>query len=407
MDWRRNLFAVTAATFIGFTGFTLVMPFLPLYFRQLGVEDVGRAALWSGLSLGVTPALTALLAPLWGRLADRFGRKLMIERSLVSFVFIMTAMAYVREPWHVFALRAVQGLFAGYGTLALTMAADSAPPARLAMAIGTVQTAQRLGPALGPVIGGILAQVVGLRRAFLFSAAFYALGLVLVAALYRETRAEAAGGRGGAAGPGPQLTFRSVLALTNFLLLMVVVFGLQFVDRSFGPILPLYLAGTGVSADRVALVSGVLFSLAAGGGAVGNYFCDRLLRRATVRAVIGGGGAAAAVASLLFVAAPVVPVLVAAAAVFGAGVGVAMTAAYTAAGGVFPPEVRGAGFGFLSSAWLAGLAISPVVNGLLGATSITAVFVLDAVILVLVAVLVKRLMVERGLPKEAPAIVEA
>ena len=407
MDWRRNLFAVTAATFIGCTGFTLVMPFLPLYFRQLGVEDVGQAALWSGLSLGVTPALTALLAPLWGRLADRFGRKLMIERSLVSFVFIMTAMAYVTEPWHVFALRGVQGLFAGYGTLALTMAADSAPPGRLAMAIGTVQTAQRLGPALGPVIGGFLAQVVGLRRAFLFSAAFYALGLILVAALYRETPVGAPATREGAAGPGPQLTFRSVLALTNFLLLMVVVFGLQFVDRSFGPILPLYLAGTGVPADRVALVSGVLFSLAAGGGAVGNYLCDRLLRRVTVRAVIGGGGAVAAVASLLFVAAPVVPVLVVAATVFGAAVGVAMTAAYTAAGGVFPPEVRGAGFGFLSSAWLAGLAISPVVNGLLGATSITAVFVLDAIVLVIVAVLVKRVMVERGLPHETPAIEEA
>ena len=67
-------------------GFTLVMPFLPLYFHQLGVDDVGQVAMWSGLSLGVTPALTALLSPLWGRLADRFGRKIMVERSLVSFV---------------------------------------------------------------------------------------------------------------------------------------------------------------------------------------------------------------------------------------------------------------------------------------------------------------------------------
>ena len=66
--WRRNLFAVTAASFIGFMGFTLVMPFLPLYFHQLGVDDVGRVAMWSGLSLGVTPALTAFLSPFWGRL---------------------------------------------------------------------------------------------------------------------------------------------------------------------------------------------------------------------------------------------------------------------------------------------------------------------------------------------------
>jgi MFS transporter, DHA1 family, multidrug resistance protein len=164
VHYRRNLFAVTAATFIGFMSFTLVMPFLPLYFQELGLTDVGQIALWSGISFGVTPAITALLAPLWGRVADRYGRKLMVERSLASFVVVMAAMAYVREPWHVFALRAVQGLFAGYGTLALTMAADSAPRGQMAHAIGFVQTAQRIGPALGPIFGGVVAQVFGLRR---------------------------------------------------------------------------------------------------------------------------------------------------------------------------------------------------------------------------------------------------
>ena len=92
----RNLVVTApAASFIGFMGFTLVMPFLPLYFHLLGVEDVGRVAMWSGLSLGVTPALTALLSPFWGRLADRFGRKIMVERSLASFVIVMSAMAFV------------------------------------------------------------------------------------------------------------------------------------------------------------------------------------------------------------------------------------------------------------------------------------------------------------------------
>ena len=146
------------------------MPFLPLYFKLLGVTDVGDIAMWSGLCLGVTPALTAMLAPFWGRLADRYGRKIMVERSLVSFVVVMGALAYVQRPWHVFALRAMQGLFAGYGSLTLAMAADSAPRDRMAYAIGFVQTAQRLGPAIGPIVGGIVAQVVGLRHAFLVTA---------------------------------------------------------------------------------------------------------------------------------------------------------------------------------------------------------------------------------------------
>src|SRR3954468_11242985 len=140
IPWRRNLAALTAASFIGFTGFTLVMPVLPLYMAELGVRDGGSIALWAGFTLGVTPAITALLAPAWGRLADRFGRKLLVARSLASFVVIMAAMAWVTKPWHLFALRAVQGLFAGYGAHFLTMAADSPPRDRVAQSMGMVQT---------------------------------------------------------------------------------------------------------------------------------------------------------------------------------------------------------------------------------------------------------------------------
>src|SRR3954468_3580580 len=178
--WQRNVFAVTAASFMGYTGFTLVMPFLPLFIGRLGVTDVGQIAMWTGVSLGITPALTALLSPAWGRLGDRFGRKIMVERSMVSFVVLMTAMAFVTRAWHVLALRAVQGLFAGYGSLSVAMAAESAPGNKMPAAIGLVQTAQRLGPALGPVIGGVLAALVGLRLSFVVTAFMYALGLLVV-----------------------------------------------------------------------------------------------------------------------------------------------------------------------------------------------------------------------------------
>src|SRR5262245_32760292 len=215
------------------------MPFLPLYLQQLGVRDVGEVAMWSGLSLGVTPAVTAVLAPAWGRLSDRFGRKIMVERSLVSFILVMAGMAYATRAWHIFALRAVQGLFAGYGGIALTMAAESAPRDRTAYAIGTVQTAQRLGPAIGPIIGGVVAQMVGLRRAFLVTSAFYVAALLVVVVMYDE-RIGRAGNR---ADDHEPVRFTNVLALENFILLMAVVFGLQVVDRSLGVNLPLYCDG--------------------------------------------------------------------------------------------------------------------------------------------------------------------
>jgi DHA1 family multidrug resistance protein-like MFS transporter len=389
LSYRRNLFAVTAASFIGFMGFTLVMPFLPLYFRQLGVDDVGRVAMWSGLSLGVTPAMTALLSPLWGRLADRFGRKIMVERSLVSFVVIMGAMAVVTKPWHVFALRVVQGIFAGYGALSVAMAADSAPEGGMSQAIGTVQTAQRLGPALGPVLGGSLAALVGLRRAFLVTAACYAIALVLVFFMYDEriTHAHAREEPDGV----DSITFRNVLAFENFLLMALVIFGFQFVDRSFGPVLPLFVGALGTPPARVALVAGTLFSIGAGTGAVGHHVCATLLRYRTAAQLVVAASALAAVGCIGYLVAPRMPWLFAATPVFGLAIGFGTTAAYTAAAAVIPPNVRGLGFGLMTTASLVGMATSPILCGLLASASIRAVFALDAGTLVALAFAVRHL----------------
>jgi MFS transporter, DHA1 family, multidrug resistance protein len=382
--WFRNQLAVTVASFIGFMGFTLVMPFLPLYFRELGLRDTGEIALWTGFSMGVTPALTAVLAPAWGRLADRFGRKIMVERSLISFVIVMGAMAFVSEPWHVFALRAVQGLFAGYGALTLTMAAESAPPHRMADAIGYVHTAQRLGPALGPIIGGSLAAVAGLRNTFLVAAAFYLFAVLLVFFLYKE--APAATAEDG--DPAERVTFRDMLSFENFIILMLVVFGLQFIDRSFGPILPLYLDHAGVPAGRISVIAGLIFSIAAGSGAIGNYIAGRLLLARRARSILAASALASMLASVLFAVEPPVWAMLLAAVVFGLGIGIAMTTAYAEAGKMIPAGSHGAGFGLLTTASLTGLALSPVFGGLLGATSMNAVFVANAVGLAVLAIVV-------------------
>ena len=400
----RNQFAVTAASFIGFTGFTLVMPFLPLYIRQLGVTEVGEIALWTGMTLGVTPALTALCAPFWGRVADRVGNKVMVARALLAFVVVMTAMAYVTRVWHLFALRAALGFFAGYGALTLSMAARSAPRDRIAASIGMVQTAQRLGPALGPVIGGVLAPLVGLRNAFLVSAGLYAFAFLMVLVLYHEARVE----------PGPRengiarrVTFRNILAFENFLLLMLVIFGLQFVDRLFGPVLPLYIGQLGYERSQIPLIAGVLFSVLAFAAAFGHHLAGWLLARLSARAVIAAAAVVAAAGLAVVAVGPALWALTGAMAACGLCIGVAMTAAFTAANSVIPLEVHSTGFGFLTSASLAGLALSPVMSGLVGAQSIRVVFVGGVVLLVVLALLVRRVMVERAPTATAPTLEES
>ena len=383
---RRNVFAAAVAGGIGFTGFTLVMPFLPLYIAELGTTDLGEIAMWTGLTLGATPAVTAISAPLWGRVGDKYGSKVLVIRSLTAFILTKAGMAFVTAPWQLFALRALRGVFAGYGALTISMAAQSVPRDRMARAIGAVQTGHRLGPAIGPVIGGLLAPLVGLRNSFLFAAAFYAAAMVLVLVMYEDPprRVDAAQARGG------REVFSHLLRLPGFVLALFVIFGLQTVDRSFGPVLPLFVAQVGVDPQRVPIISGILFSLGAVAAAVGSQLAPRLLRDRSARHIIVAGTAIAALALAVIVVAPTVWLVGASMAVVGLAIGVATTAIYSVAGALLPADAHATGFGVMTTASLIGLAVSPVVAGFIGGTGLRIVFMADVALLVVLAVMVAR-----------------
>ena len=379
------------ASFVGFIGFTLVMPFLALHFQALGETDIGTVAVWTGLTLGVTPFVAALCAPLWGRVGDRFGNKILVQRSLSSFVVVMGLMAVATQAWQLFALRAVQGLVAGYGALAIAMAARSAPREKMATAIGWVQTAQRVAPAVGPVVGGLLSPIVGLRNTFLVAALVYALAFVLFSYLYREPPAPAVTRTGTA-----PVAFSNILAFENFLLLMIVIFGLQMVDRSLGPVLLLHLEALGYDATAATRLVGVLFSLLALSGALGNQLAASALERATARVVITASALLGAAALAIFAGSANQWVLVVTMAIVGVNLGVATTAAFTAAGAVIPVEAHGASFGFLTGASLIGSAAGAVIAGLVAAQSMRVVFVAGVFVLAGLAIVVRRVMADSG-----------
>ena len=383
---RRNILAAAGAGCIGFTGFTLVMPFLPLYIAELGTTDVGEIALWTGLILGATPTVTAISAPLWGRVGDKYGNKLLVIRSLTAFIVTKAAMALVTAPWQLFALRALLGVFAGYGALTMSMAAQSAPRDKMAQAIGTVQTGHRLGPAIGPVIGGVLAPLVGLRNAFLVAAAFYAAAMLLIIFVYQDPldRRAARTVRGG------WEVFSQLIRLPGFLLALFVIFGLQTVDRSFGPVLPLFVSQVGVGDENIPLVAGVLFSLGAISAAAGSQLAPRLLERRSANWVIVTGSLTAAIALAAIVIAPSVGVLAVAIAIAGTALGTSTTAIYSVAGGLLPPDAHSTGFGIMTTASLLGLAISPVAAGLIGSAGLRIVFVADVFLLLILGALVWR-----------------
>src|SRR4029450_9448887 len=136
--WQRNAWALPLTVFISFVGFQFFSPFLPLYVRELGVTDPARIALWSGLIAAVTPAVSGLLSPLFGRLADRFGRKITLIRPPPGFPVIIAAMGLVTSVQQLFAARLLMGLFAGFTPMAMALASVSAPRGKGGAAIARV-----------------------------------------------------------------------------------------------------------------------------------------------------------------------------------------------------------------------------------------------------------------------------
>ena len=390
---RRNVLVSAAAAFTGFTGFTIVMPFLPLYIQQLGVEDTAQVAMWAGLSLAATPAVTAVSAPLWGRVGDRYGSKVLVLRSLTAFVLTKGAMAFVTAPWQLFGLRALLGVFAGYGALTVSMAAESVPREDMPRAIGIVQMGQRLGPAVGPLIGGLVAPLVGIRRSFLVTAAFYLAATLLVAIFYKEPHSA----RTREARRSLRSVFSELVGTPGFVLLFIVIFAFQTVDRSFGPILPLYVAHLGVETGRVATIAGVLFSLAAFSAAFGHRITHALMDRFASRPLVTTAALAAGGSIAFALVVPAVFTIGVALVVAGVAIGVGMTAAYSLAGRLLPADAHVTGFGLLTTASLIGLATSPVIAGFLGASGLGLVFAFDVVLMAALAILVwARLSVSRS-----------
>jgi len=178
------------------------------------------------------------------------------------------------------------------------------------------------------------------------------------------------------------------MRLPGFVLALVVIFGLQTVDRSFGPVLPLFVQQVGVDVRRIAFVAGVLFSLGAISAAIGSQWGPRLLKRYPARVVLVAGMLTAAVALTTIVAAPSLWVLGPAIVIAGTAMGAGTTTIYSIAGGLLPADAQATGFGIMTTASLMGLAVSPIVAGFIGASGLRIVFIADVVLLLVLGVLV-------------------
>ncbi|MCK0198774.1 MFS transporter [Ancylobacter sp. 6x-1] len=271
--WQRNLWVCTFGSFTTIVAMTLLLPFLPLYVEQLGAQGHAAIVQWSGIAYGATFFSAALTAPLWGRLADRYGRKLMLIRASLGMAVAMSLIGMADSVWELVALRLLAGLLGGYASGSMVLVAAQTPRARTGWALGVLSSGIMAGNLVGPLVGGLLPPLIGIRATFFLAGGVIFLAFLATTTLIREERRPAAARAGGSGRVWSRIPDRRpILAmLATGTLLMVA-------NMSIEPIITVYVAQF-VPPAQVTLMAGVVMSAAALGGALSSARLGRLADR--------------------------------------------------------------------------------------------------------------------------------
>lgn len=257
INWKRNLFVTWLGCFLTGAAFSLVMPFLPLYIENLGVQGHQALNMWSGLVFSITFLFSAVASPFWGSLADRKGRKLMLLRSALGMGIVMVLMGMAQNIWQLLALRAVLGLLGGFVPNANALIATQVPRNKSGWALGTLSTGAVSGALIGPLIGGLLADIYGLRPVFYITAGVLFLCFILTL-FYVQEQFEPVKKK-------DMLSGRQVFAaLKNpklVLCLFVTTMIIQIATGSIAPILTLYVRELAGDTQNLAFISGMIASV--------------------------------------------------------------------------------------------------------------------------------------------------
>lgn len=254
-SWKVNLISVWFGCF--FTGLAIsqILPFLPLYVSQLGVTSHEALSMWSGLTFSITFLVSAIVSPMWGSLADRKGRKLMLLRASLGMAIAILLQAYATNVWQLFLLRGLMGLTSGYIPNAMALVASQVPRERSGWAISTLSTAQISGVIGGPLMGGFLADHVGLRAVFFITAMLLVVSFLVTFFLIKE-------GVRPTVSKADRLSGKAVFATLPYPGLMISLFVttmvIQLCNGSIGPILALFIKSMAPDSNNIAFLSGMI-----------------------------------------------------------------------------------------------------------------------------------------------------
>ena len=170
LAWRRNLYIIWISQFFAIGGISLVLPFLPLFIRELGVHNTEQERIWSGWAFAGPFLLSFLSTPIWGALGDKYGRKMMTVRAIFGLGISQILVGMSQTPFQLVLFRMIQGIVSGFIPAALALVSSNTPKEHNGYALGVLQTSTAAGSIMGPLLGATLATFFGFRVIFFINA---------------------------------------------------------------------------------------------------------------------------------------------------------------------------------------------------------------------------------------------
>ena len=255
--WKRTVYISLICVFCTAFGVSQLAPILPLYFHDLGVQTPEAMSLWSGLATGATYIIVCLAAPFWGRVADKKGRKITLIRSSFGMALCNVLIAFQTTPEGVVLIRLVQGLVSGFYSASITLIASESPIERTGWALGLLASANLAGSLIGPLLGGYIADTVGIRNDFIIVGVLMGLAGVLATIFIHENYVPQ---------PNPEkLSIRKlkeqIPEFNSIVALCVASFIYAICIMSLQPVISVYIKGIVPSdTENLAFIAGAVFS---------------------------------------------------------------------------------------------------------------------------------------------------
>ncbi len=366
INWKRNLAALWLAEFTAIFGFSFAFPFLPVFLsKDLGIHGDRALAFWTGIAASATGFSLAIASPVWGRLADRYGRKPMLVRAMLGGGVTVGLMGLSQSALQLTGLRLLQGAASGTVAAATALVASETPRLEVGWSLGILSSAIALGSAVGPAAGGVAGSIFGLRAVFITGGVMLLVATLPVLLAVRESPVR----------PGPRTTRRALELLRTHrpgtLRALGVLIGGQALLQSgfsagqqlvvlrflqFDPGAASTVAGIAFGAGGIAsALAGISYSRAV---RVGGY------RNVTVVTALLLASAMAATA-LLPGLVPVIGAFVVGSFLYGA-----LIPALTSMIGLEAPgELQATVYGFSASAVAVGFGLGPLTGGLVAAAA--------------------------------------